>query len=227
MGTVAIIPARGGSKGIPGKNIISIGGKPLIAWSIEQALACKHIDSVWVTSDSQAVLDVAQSYGAKPILRPQNISNDTSTSESAWLDALERIELAGVMVDKIVGMQATSPIRESSDLDSALEYFDQNGLDSLLSVTAVEDHFTWRLNNDKAEAVNYDFNNRQLRQSIEKCFLENGSFYIFTPKILRNHNNRLGGKIGLFKMDRHKVYQIDNKEDVKLCEVILDGYGLS
>jgi CMP-N,N'-diacetyllegionaminic acid synthase len=225
--TVAIIPARGGSKGIPRKNLVDICGKPLIAWSILQARNARHIDSVWVTSDDEEILAVAESYGARPICRPAEISGDQASSESAWLHGLEVIEAQGVDIDLVVAMQATSPIRESSDLDRGLQTLREKGYDSLLSVAEVEDFFTWRIGDDGgAESVNYDYRNRKRRQQIEKRYLENGSFYIFRPQQLLSNKNRLGGRIGLFVMGRHKMFQIDNPEDIELCAAIMRGFRL-
>jgi CMP-N,N'-diacetyllegionaminic acid synthase len=224
---VAIIPARGGSKGIPRKNLINICGKPLLAWSIIQALNASEIDSVWVTSEDEEILDVAQRYGAYPIKRPADISGDEATSESAWLHALGVIEGYGVEIDLVVAMQATSPIRDSLDLDAGVKMLRDKEYDSLLSVTEIEDFFTWRVGPDSlAESVNYDYRNRKRRQQIEKSYLENGSFYIFRPEQLRTNGNRLGGKIGILPMKRYKMFQIDNPEDVALCSAIMHGYGL-
>ena len=225
--TVAIIPARGGSKGVPRKNLVHVCGKPLIAWSILQAQLAHHIDTVWVTSDDDEILSVAESFGARPIRRPAEISSDQASSESAWLHAIDAIESQGVAIDLVVAMQATSPIREATDLDGGLQTLREQGYDSLLSVTEVEDFFTWRIGDDGgADPVNYDYRNRKRRQQIEKRYLENGSFYVFRPQQLRIENNRLGGRIGLFVMDRHKMFQIDNPEDIELCAAIMQGFGL-
>jgi len=223
---VAIIPARGGSKGIPGKNIKSVCGKPLIAWSIMQARMANAIDRVFVSSDSDEILDVAAQYGALPIKRPMSFSGDLAASESAWLHALKEIERSSVKVDYIVGMQATSPIRASSDLDNAVTKMRLDSLDSLLTVAEVEDFFSWRVGQSGPESVDFDYTSRKRRQDIERRYLENGSFYIFTPEVLCSQNNRLGGKIGMYTMDRYKMFQIDNEEDVALCEIIMRGYGL-
>lgn len=225
--TVAIIPARGGSKGIPHKNIIDFCGKPLIAWSILQARAAKGIDSVWVSSDSDAILDVAKNFGANPIRRPADISGDEASSESAWLQALSAIEGKGAQVDAVVGMQATSPIREASDISKALVQFEREDLDSLLTCCEVEDFFIWKYTeNNQPIGVNHDYKNRVRRQNIEKRYLENGSFYIFKPDVIRHYNNRLGGKIGIHVMDKQKMFQIDNPQDLVLCQAIMRGYGL-
>jgi CMP-N,N'-diacetyllegionaminic acid synthase len=225
--TVAIIPARGGSKGIPRKNLVDVCGKPLIAWSILQAKNARHIDSVWVTSDDDEILAVAESFGARPIRRPAKISDDQATSESAWLHALDAIEAQGVSIGLVVAMQATSPIRDSADLDGGLQMLLEEGFDSLLSVAEVEDFFTWRIAEDGgAESINYDYRNRKRRQQIEKRYLENGSFYVFRPEQLRRDNNRLSGRIGLFVMGRQKMFQIDNHEDIELCAAVMRGFGL-
>jgi CMP-N,N'-diacetyllegionaminic acid synthase len=223
---VAIIPARGGSKGIPGKNLKPVCGVPLLAWSIMQAKAAASVDSVWVSSDSDDILAVARAYGAHGLRRPDALSGDTASSESAWQHALQEIEESGVVVDFVVGMQATSPIRSADDLNQALEKVRNENLDSLLTVTEVEDYFNWRLGPNGPESINYDYRSRKRRQLIEKRYLENGSFYIFRPSILKDFGNRLGGAIGMHVMERHKMFQIDNLEDIRLCEAILRGYGL-
>lgn len=220
---VAIIPARGGSKGIDGKNSLIIAGKPLLAWSIERALNSKYIDSVWVTSDSEEILNIAVEYGAHPIIRPAGISGDKASSESAWLHAANTIEQE-MSVDIIVGVQATSPVRGENDFDEAIRLFRRDGLDSLISVTEVSDHNVWRLSESGPVPVNHDFNNRKRRQDCDARYLENGSFYLFTPELLRNTNNRIGGVIGFYKQEEYKMYQIDEPEDVRLCEAILSYY---
>lgn len=225
--TVAIIPARGGSKGIPKKNLIDLCGKPLLAWSILQARGSAEVHSVWVSSDSEDILDVAAQYGARPIVRPAEFASDTASSESTWHHALDNIEAGGIAVDRIIGMQATSPIRESSDITRALVQFERERLDSLLTCCEIEDFFMWMYGPDgRPIGINHDYRHRRQRQHIEKRYLENGSFYIFHPTILRSLNNRLGGKIGLFAMDKHKMFQIDNPQDVALCAAIMRGYGL-
>ncbi|MGE0626216.1 MAG: acylneuraminate cytidylyltransferase family protein [Hyphomicrobiaceae bacterium] len=224
--TLAVIAARGGSKGIPRKNLLEICGKPLIAWTVEQARDAKGIDVVVLSSDSDEILDVACAHGAIGIKRPDAISSDTATSESAWRHALDSVEATEGPFTRIVALQATSPVRGPNDLSDALELYEREGYDSLLSVCEVEDFFNWRLDKDgQAEAVNYDYRTRRRRQEIERRFLENGSFYVFPPSLLRENNNRLGGRIGFYLMERHKMFQIDRIEDIKLCEVIMRGYG--
>ncbi len=126
---------------------------------------------------------------------------------------------------RIVALQATSPIREASDIDQALATFENDKLDSLLSVCEVEDYFNWRIAKDGPEPINYDYHDRRMRQQIEKRYLENGSFYVLVPRLLREKKNRLGGKIGMHVMERHKMFQIDRPEDIRLCAAIMRSYG--
>ncbi len=225
--TVAIIPARAGSKGIPGKNLVPICGRPLVAWSVRQARAARGIDSVWVSSDGTDILEAAERAGARAIRRPAEFATDAASSESAWLHALDHIEGEGVRVSRVVGMQATSPIREPADLDAALEKFDRERLDSLLSVTQIQDFFVWEPEDAGTfRPVNYDYRVRRRRQAIRPQYRENGSFYIFRPEILRREGNRLGGRIGAYAMAEHKIFQVDTPEDLRLCEVVMRGYGL-
>lgn len=228
MKNAAIIPARGGSKGIPKKNLINFCGKPLIYWSIKQAQLSKKIDSVWVTSDDKEILKVSEKYGANIIKRPNQLATDFSSSESAWIHAIDHIQNeTNIKLEYAIGLQPTSPIRNFSDFDLAIEYFCKKNLDSLLSVCEIEDFFIWKNNKKNLfEPINYDLNDRKRRQNIEKRFLENGSFYIFKSEFIKKQNNRLGGKLGKHVMEKHKMFQIDNIEEVKLCEAIMIHYNL-
>lgn len=222
---VAIIPARGGSKGIPNKNIIDFCGKPLVAWSIEQARAAAGVDSVWVTSDSELILSTASRFGARTIVRPSEISGDTASSESAWSHALDQVEAVEGPVDLVIAMQATSPLREASDLTSGLRDFQSQSLDSLFSGAHLEDFFIWgRDAQQQLQSLNYDYLNRKRRQEIGEQYVENGSFYIFKPWVLRELKNRLGGKIGVAKMEFWKTFEIDSWKSFEMCEALMNHY---
>jgi len=219
---IAIIPARGGSKGIPGKNLIPINGKPLIEWSINHALSSSLVDEVWVSSDSQEILDYSESIGAKGIPRPDSISGDKASSESAWIDAIIQIQKIDKNIGLIVGMQATSPIRNEKDIDDAIVQYRQEELDTLFSGNMLDDMNYWSINkNDHLYSVNYDYQDRKRRQDLQEKFLENGSFYIFTPEGILSNNNRLHGKIGCYLMDKKTMFQIDEMEDIEICEAIM------
>lgn len=220
MKTVAIIPARGGSKGIPRKNLIDFCGKPLLAWSIIQACQTPEVDEVYVTSDSEEILSVAVQYGALPIKRPDEIAGDTATTESALLHALDLIP---GLVGTVVLLQVTSPLRKPDDLSLALKQFNSEGADSLFSGAVLEDFLIWEQGQDKSfSSFNYDYVNRGRRQDRKPQFVENGSLYIFKPSIIREKSNRLGGAIGIYLMDFWQSFEIDNPEDIDLLRVLFE-----
>jgi CMP-N,N'-diacetyllegionaminic acid synthase len=223
---VAIIPARGGSKGIPKKNLINFCGKPLISWTVNQALFTKSISTVWVTSDSEEILNVAKKLGANTISRPKSLSSDTSITESTWKHALKIIEEKTGSVDMVIGLQPTSPIRESKDIEKAIQIFKKSKSDSLFSATEIGDFYIWQKKKQKLTSLNYDYENRGRRQDNTKQYVENGSFYIFKPQTLKKFNNRLGGKIEISLMEFWKSFEIDSFEDFELCETLMKHYIL-
>lgn len=225
---ISIILARGGSKGIPGKNIIDFCGKPLIVWTIEQLQQVKGIRSIWVSSDSEAILSISKACGVEIIHRPAEISGDSATSESGWLHAVETIENKMGKVDIIVAPQITSPLRESQDIELGLSDFQDQKCDSMFSCSVAEDLFFWEKTLDGTlRSVNYDYKNRSRRQDIPKQYIENGSFYLFKPEVLKQHNNRFGGKIGMTKMEFWKMFEIDSMEDLKMCETLMKTFLLN
>jgi len=227
MNIEAIVLARGGSKGIPGKNIIEFCGLPLLVWTLEQCSSANFVENIWVSSDSEEILRVATEYGAQTILRPDELSGDFSTSESAWLHAIDYIESNHQRVDIVVGPQVTSPLRESSDIDKGIRKFIENGYDSMFSTTTIEDLFIWAEgSNGELESSNYDYKNRARRQDLRPQYIENGSFYIFKPQILRKYHNRLGGNIGFIEMEFWKMFEIDVVSDLKMCGLLMNEYLL-
>jgi len=226
--TVAIILARGGSAGIPQKNIIDFCGRPLIVWTIEQFQRAKGIGSIWVSSDSEDILSISRSCGVETIKRPDDVSSDEATSESAWLHAVEYIEDKVGCIDLVIAPQVTSPLREPEDIERGLHDFHDQNCDSMFSCSVDGDLYFWEKMSDGAlRSVNHDYKNRKRRQDISKQYIENGSFYLFKPGVLRKYNSRFGGKIGMTEMEFWKMFQIDEPSDIKLCQVIMRGYGLN
>jgi len=223
----AVILARGGSRGIPRKNIINFCGKPLLYWTIKHCLSSKYIRDIWVSSDSDEILEYAQKFGTKVISRPDSISNHNVSSEDSWLHALDVIEKQNNLTDVILGPQVTSPLRESSDIDRAIEKFENGNYDTMFSSSSTEDLFIWEeAKNGKLNSSNYDYLSRKRRQDLPKQIIENGSFYLFKPSIIRKYNNRLGGKIGSIEMDYWKMFEIDTWDDVKMCSSLMKEFLL-
>jgi N-acylneuraminate cytidylyltransferase len=214
-----ILLARGGSKGIPKKNIIDFNGQPLISYSILQALKSKYITNVYVSSDSDEILKVSESYGALSIKRPDSISDDTSSSEDALKHALGVVG-SDDLFETVIFMQVTSPLRTTQDIDNAIETLLTNDYDSVFSACKLEDFLIWENKNGILNSVNYDYKKRVRRQDSNPQFVENGSIYVFRKNILINNNNRLGGRIGISLMESWKMFEIDSYEDLELCKLL-------
>lgn len=224
--THVIILARGGSKGIPKKNIIDFCGKPLVAWSIIQAKKIKEISKVWVSSDNNDILKVARKYGAETIKRPKYLATSKTKPILAWLHAIEKIKKMGNTIDVIIALQSTSPVRESKDIKNGIRKFLKNNYDSLFSASYIGDFYIWRKKGNSYSSINYDYKNRPRRQDFEKQYVENGSFYIFKPTTLKKYQNHLGGRIGMSLMEFWKSFEIDEHDDVKFLEIIMKNYLL-
>ena len=213
---IAIIPARGGSKGIPRKNIINLCGKPLIAWTIEQVKGSKYIDEVYVSTDDLEIKKVSQQYGAKIINRPKELASDSASTESALLHASEYLNHG---YDIMCLFQCTSPMRYSYQIDEAIEQLFRENADSLLSGYR-NDVFFWDM---KGNSINYDYKKRPRRQDKEWEFVENGSFYIFKKEVLLKYKNRLGGKISLYYMPKWMSFEIDEPFDLELIRFLMEN----
>ena len=218
---LCIIPARGGSKRLPGKNLLPLGGRPLIAHTIEHALQSKYIQKVIVSTNDFEISHVAKKYGAQVVHRPEEISGDYATSEAALLHAYNEIVQSGFCPDLVIFLQCTSPIREPWDIDRAIEKLYAENADSLLSGSKNE-RFFWRRSSENTIPINYDYRHRMRDQDHPEEYEENGSIYIFKPDILLKTNNRLGGKIAMYEMDYWSSFQIDSPEHFLLLEWIIE-----
>jgi N-acylneuraminate cytidylyltransferase len=218
----AIIPARGGSRGIPRKNIQQLAGKPLLAYTLESALATPSITRVIVSTDDSEIAEVSIQFGAEVIWRPEEISGEMATSESALIHALDHLyDMEKYEPELVVFLQATSPLRQSNDIQNAIETLLSEQADSLFSSCHVEG-FVWRYTTGSIAPVNYDPLSRPRRQERENKLLEeNGSIYIFKPWVLRKYNSRLGGKISTYQMLKIDSFQVDEPSDLELVEQLL------
>ena len=215
---IGLIPARGGSKGLPGKNIIDFCGKPLLAWSIVQARDSRLIDRIYVTSDDESILKVAESYHVGTVKRPDELATDTATSEAVLQHAIEVIERAEECeLDMVVFLQPTSPLRGPDDIDGAVEKLITDGADSLFSASLLDDYCIWERDGETLKSISFNYLQRGRRQDREPLFLENGSIYVFRKWVLEECNNRLGGKITTYVMDSWKSLEIDTIDDLELC----------
>jgi N-acylneuraminate cytidylyltransferase len=209
---VTIIPARGGSKGIPRKNLKKIGRTPLVAYSIKASRNSQLVDETYVSTEDEEIVKVSTNYGAKVIKRPKKFATDKASSESVLLHFAEEVDF-----DILVFLQCTSPLTTAEDIDGAIKEFLSNKHDSLLSVTENSGGFLCGgfLWNEKGKSMNYDYKNRPRRQDIGTIYRENGAIYIMRKQGLLKYKNRLFGKIGLYVMPRLRSFEIDEPDDFR------------
>jgi YrbI family 3-deoxy-D-manno-octulosonate 8-phosphate phosphatase len=224
-GPIAVIPARGGSKRVPGKNLLPLAGLPLVAHTIHHALAARSVEEVIVSTDDAEIAAVARGYGADVVERPPELASDEATSESALLHVLDERAGRGLSdPELVVFLQCTSPVRRKDDIDGAVETLRAGGFDSLFSACATH-ALVWERAGGEVRPVNWDHTRRLREQDRAPQLIENGSIYVFRPEILREHGNRLAGLIGVYEMDVWSSFQIDTPDDVALVEWILKRPG--
>lgn len=218
---LCIIPARGGSKGVPRKNLLDVGGKPLIVWTIEQALAVPGLD-VLVSTDDEEIAEVARHAGARvPWLRPAELAQDTTPTEPVVRHAIDQVTTERGRPEATMLLQATSPVRHDGTLTRAVREFKDTGVDSLVGVVP-QAPFIWRATQPPTAA--YDVSARPRRQDLTPETLryrETGSLYVTRTEIYERFDNRIGGTIGLFVMDEDEGVDIDTQLDVALAEKFL------
>ncbi|GGF51745.1 acylneuraminate cytidylyltransferase [Marmoricola endophyticus] len=214
---LCLVPARGGSRGVPGKNLRVVAGKPLIVWTIEHALALGDTDVV-VSTDDEAIAGVARDAGAAvPFLRPADLARDETPTEPVVEHALDSL---GTEPSAVLLLQATSPVRLPGTLARAVEQFEADGVDSMVGVVP-QPPFVWELRPDGAPVASYDVANRLRRQDMGPADLryrETGSLYLTRPAVYREQHNRLGGRISLFVMDEVEGVDVDTEADLAAAE---------
>lgn len=221
---LALIPARGGSKGIKGKNIVDLCGKPLISYSVLAGLESRYIDRVMVTTDSEGIAKVSRQFGADvPFLRPEYLASDTAKTIDAVLHAIEWLHSRGEAYDILVLLQPTQPLRTAGDIDRALEAYIGHGMQDLVSVKKVDEHpVLMRSINcqGKLEPL-LGLNSTIRRQDMPDYYIVDGSIYI-------NDINRLNPQTSFndnpipFLMDADRSVDIDEWRDLELAEFILE-----
>ena len=222
MNILCVIPVRGGSKGVPGKNARLVAGKPLVAWSIEQALTA-GLD-VLVSTDDEALAEIARSAGADvPFLRPAELAQDTTPTEPVIEHAIAHRVAEGRRPDAVMLLQATSPVRLPGTIERAVREFQETGVDSLVGVVA-QTPFFWHPAASGSATAEYDPAARPRRQDLaadDYFYKETGSLYLTRTEIYERDSNRIGGRVGLFIMDEAEGIDIDTLVDLRIAEQVL------
>lgn len=225
---LAIIPARGGSKGILNKNIIDLNGKPLISYTIVAAQNSKYIDHIFVSTDSKEITKVVEAYGVYiSNLRPANLSTDEAKTIDVMIDCIELLKNNNMKYDIVVLLQPTQPLRTFQDIDNALELFVTNSCQSLVSVSEVTDSpVLIRIINTKGNLENLipNLGSTIRRQDMQKYYKVNGAIYI-------NLHNEIQADLSLndnkipYIMDKAKAIDIDENLDLLIVSIILNNNG--
>ncbi|MDQ1068062.1 N-acylneuraminate cytidylyltransferase [Streptomyces canus] len=218
---LAVIPARGGSKGVPAKNLAPVGGVPLVARAVRECLATRLVTDVLVSTDDQAIAAAAREAGAEVVLRPAAIAGDTATSEAAVLHALDTHEaLHGAAVDVVVFVQCTSPFIVREDIDGVAAAIVEDGADTAVTVAPFHG-FIWRdaesaqdTGTGGGHGVNHDKSYRPRRQDRPQDFLETGAAYAMDAPGFRKHQHRFFGRTELVRTDPARVLEIDDPHDL-------------
>jgi YrbI family 3-deoxy-D-manno-octulosonate 8-phosphate phosphatase len=217
---LAVIPARGGSKGVPAKNLAPVGGVPLVARAVRECRAGRLVTDVVVSTDDQAIAAAARAAGAEVVLRPAAIAGDTATSEAAVLHAMDAHEaLHGAPVDVVLLVQCTSPFLTREDVDGVAAAVVENGADTAVTVAPFHG-FIWRdgdgaaAEEDGGHGVNHDKAYRPRRQDRPQDLLETGAAYAMDAPGFRQHQHRFFGRTELVRTDPARVLEIDDPHDL-------------
>ncbi len=220
MNTFALIPARGGTKGIPRKNIKLIAGKPLIVWTIEAALRSSLLSDVVVSTDDLEIADVARRAGAKvPFMRPAELAQDQTPGLVPVLHALDQLP----QYDSVLLLQPTSPLRTTDDIDGCLNFVTQKKAPSVVSITEAYTHpyWTYRLNSDQTMARFANVNPVLRRQDLPAVFSLNGAMYFAEANWLRDSGSLVGAETLAYLMSQEHSVDLDTPLDWKFAELLL------
>ena len=220
---IAIIPARGGSKGLPGKNIMPLNGKPLIAYAVEAGLKSKYIDRVIVSTEDEEIARIAVQYGAElPFMRPAELATDTAMAVDNYIYTIGRLEKeSGKPIDAFVVLQPTSPLRIAEDIDGAVELFMQKDADSVVSYCQEDHPITWhKYLDEEGRFVNLFEVSLKNRQDFRVSYYPNGAVYVFKTAIIRERKY-FTDKSYAYVMPKSRSVDIDTIDDLEYAEFLL------
>jgi CMP-N-acetylneuraminic acid synthetase len=235
MRVIGIVPARGGSKGIPRKNIVSVCGKPLLAYTAQAALASKRLSRIVLSTDDEEIAHVGSQYGLDvPFLRPPELARDDTPTIAVLQDTVQRLEAAGEHIDAIFTLQPTNPLRQPDDIDGAIELLAKTGADSVISfVDAGEKHpARMKCIDTEGRVVDPPFafsevTEGQCRQELLKLFLREGSVYLTRRQILMETNSLRGKDCRAWIIPEDRACNVDTPFDLFMVETLLKHHGIA
>jgi YrbI family 3-deoxy-D-manno-octulosonate 8-phosphate phosphatase len=219
--TIAVIPARGGSKGVSRKNLRVAGGLPLIAHTVRQAKLARTLSRVIVSTDDQEIAAAAVRYGAEVIERPSELSGDSASSESAVMHALEALRRQGAVPDIVVLLQCTSPLMLAEDIDGTVEALERDGADSAVAVAPFF-HFLWKRDDrGAAVAINHEQASRPRRQEMDPQFIETGAVYAMRTAEFERARHRFFGKTVMHVTPAGRCLEVDDSAQLDIADALL------
>ncbi len=225
MSILALIPARGGSKGVPKKNIRMLNGLPLIAYTILAAKKVERLSSVVVSTDSREIAGIALKFGGEvPFLRPACLASDTASSIDVVLHAIDWFENRGIHYSHVVLLQPTSPLRDHTDIERSLDIYFNNHCDSLVSVCEAKVHpYLCRSFDEKGRLCDFmpQVDRHVRRQDMPRAYQLNGAIYIAPVGLLKEKRSFYGETVLPYIMDTYKSLDIDTELDFKVAELIM------
>jgi len=232
MRVLGIIPARGGSKGVPRKNIKILCGKPLLAYTIESALKAQRLTRTILTTEDKEIADVGRRYGVDvPFLRPTELSEDASPTLPVVQHALEMLENAGEYYDAICLLQPTNPLRHTEDIDNCIELLEETEADSVISILPVPHVYNpkwvyWRSPDGVMKLSSGDTEPVARRQDLPSAFHREGSIYVTKRSVLTEYGNLYGCNVHGYEIDEANSINIDTKEDWNLAEEMIKNRSM-
>lgn len=226
----AIIPARGGSKGVVRKNICLMDNLPLINYTIRAADHSQFIDQVFVTTDDLDIKNISQNLGANIIERPAYLATDTASTIDVVLHCLEHLDGQNIEMDIIILLQPTSPLRTTEDIDNSIEIFLNGSADSVISVSESQHPPYWSCVVNQDQYLEAAFGEKYFqtrRQDLKKTYMPNGAIYVATPGYVKNNRSFFGKKTLPYIMPRERSVDIDSEEDFILAEMLLRKKNVS
>lgn len=229
---LGLIPARGGSKGLPGKNTRDLCGKPLIAWTIDAARASSCLDAVVVSTDDSSIAAIAAKYGAEvPFLRPADLAGDTASSIDVVIHAIDALAAEGRVFDLVVLLEPTSPLREASDIDNGVSRMLSMGAGAVVSVCRAESAHPAFMYRQRADERLVPFMERQptglRRQEIEPLYFLEGSLYASRIDVLRTKCSFYHDDTIAYEVPKWKSIEIDDLDDFLMVEALAKNKGLN
>lgn len=220
---IAIIPARGGSKRVPRKNVRELVGKPLIAWTIEAAKKSKYIDKVIVSTDDDEIEEISKRFGAQVIRRPIEIAGDKSPTIDALIHVIKILEEKDYNPELIVLLQPTSPLRDYKDIDGSIELFNSNDSKSVVSGNEENPFWNFKIEDGKANPL-FGWEYFSMRsQDIPKVFSPNGAIYVTTTEELIKNKGFYNNNLSIYIMPKEKSADIDEEIDFKIATILMEN----